>query len=205
MIGIYQIKNIENNKCYIGLSTNIEDRFLFHKRRLAQGKHKNKHLQSSFNNHGPESFKFAILEECNKSMLSVRERYWITKFESYKRTNGYNKTHGGEFGRLSDEIIQSTANKLRGRTLSNEMKKRISKTLTGKKQPQLVIEKRSKSIRKCSEEVENQIIKLFSDRLLLVQDIAKLLEIKQSTVHSILKRYKIKRGKWAARKRRKEK
>ena len=34
MTGIYKIENIVNGKIYIGLSTNIDNRLLFHKRRL---------------------------------------------------------------------------------------------------------------------------------------------------------------------------
>ena len=133
--GIYHIKNLITGKIYIGLSTDIEHRFFFHKRRLLSNKHKNKHLQSSFNTHGVDAFEFKIVEECDDSVLCEREKYWIAHHKSYDRDFGYNKTHGGEFGRMSDEIVQRTAAILRTKTIPQEMRDRISKTLSGKTRP----------------------------------------------------------------------
>lgn len=156
MIGIYFIKNKANNKIYIGLSTSIEKRFLFHKRRLISGKHKNKHFQSSFDTYGLENFEFSILEECNEDILSEREKYWIVFYKSHDREFGYNKTYGGEFGRLSDEIVQRTAAKLRLRKQPQEMKDRISKTLTGRKRPDR---------NKFTNDIEKQIIDDFNNKI----------------------------------------
>ncbi len=188
MIGIYQIKNIKNNKCYIGLTTDISNRFLFHQRRLMQGTHKNKHLQTSFNKYGIDSFQFNIIEECSEELLSIREKYWISYFRSYDRKYGYNKTYGGEFGRLSDEIVKGTSDKLRGRTLPDNMKKQISKTLTGKKQSIISIQNRVKSLRKLDDETEALIIDLYINYGYTRKQIENKLNIKPTLIQSVIKR-----------------
>lgn len=182
MIGIYKITNIKNNKCYIGLSKNIEGRLKGHKNKLLNGKHKNQHLQTSFNKYGLDSFTFSILEECSEELLCLREKYWIEKLKSYDKKYGYNKTHGGEFGKLSDEIIQNITEKLRNRKLPDEMKKQISKTLTGRKQSPETVKKRVNSIRKIDIETEKLVVKLYIEDGLTRPQIQEKLNIKLSLV-----------------------
>ena len=96
MTGIYKITNTINNKVYIGLSKNIEDRWKTHKKRykIENDKEYEKHLYRSFRKYGIEAFTFEIIEECLEEELSNREIYWISYFDSY--ANGYNETPGGE-------------------------------------------------------------------------------------------------------------
>ena len=88
-IGIYKITNKINGKSYIGLSSNIEERFKKH--RQMQGK---KVLYSAFQKYGIENFDFSIIELCSFDLLSEREKYWIAYYDTYN--NGYNATLGGE-------------------------------------------------------------------------------------------------------------
>jgi group I intron endonuclease len=88
-IGIYKITNKINGKSYIGLSTNIEERFKKH--RQSQG---DKVLYSAFEKYGIENFDFSILELCSIDELGEREKYWIAYYDTYY--NGYNATLGGE-------------------------------------------------------------------------------------------------------------
>jgi group I intron endonuclease len=60
--GIYIIKNLVNNKIYIGSSVNIGNRFNQHKNSLRKNKHHNKYLQKSWNKHGEENFEFIVIE-----------------------------------------------------------------------------------------------------------------------------------------------
>jgi group I intron endonuclease len=188
MTGIYFIKNLVNQKIYIGLSTNIEARFLFHRRRLLSNTHKNEHFQSAFIQYGVDSFEFGILEECTEEQLSNKEKFWIAKYQSYDRSFGYNKTYGGEFGRLSDEIVQRTASKLRLVKHTQEMKDKISKTLTGRRRPKDEIEKAARACRKCSDIQEAEIVDLYINKGLTKKQIAIQLNIKNTLVVSILRR-----------------
>ena len=96
MTGIYKITNTINNKIYIGLSSNIEERWKAHKKRykIETDKEYEKHLYRSFRKYGLDAFTFEIIEECSVEELANREIYWISYYDSY--ANGYNETPGGE-------------------------------------------------------------------------------------------------------------
>jgi len=99
LIGIYQIKNLLNGKCYIGLSNDLTRRAKQHKGSLLRGTHTNKHLQASFNLFGLEQFVCNIIEVCLEEDLIRREKYWIRKLATHNGKYGYNMTHGGEYKR----------------------------------------------------------------------------------------------------------
>jgi len=89
--GIYIIKNIINNKFYIGSAVNVRKRFYTHKRLLRKNKHFNNHLQSSYNKYGLNNFIFEIIEITKKENLIKREQYWIDTLEANNKNIGYNK------------------------------------------------------------------------------------------------------------------
>ena len=83
--GIYKIRNILNNKCYIGCTKNFEIRYTKHLSSLRNQKGVNKHLQNAWNKYGEENFVFEIIEaldpmedkkELNK-VLNIKEQYWV--------------------------------------------------------------------------------------------------------------------------------
>ena len=102
MQGIYIIKNIINDKVYIGQSVDIHQRWLTH---YGLGKIDANPKRLEFNNQihsamrelGRENFYVEVLEECSKELLNEREIFWIKYYNSYK--NGYNGTEGGDFER----------------------------------------------------------------------------------------------------------
>lgn len=109
MIGIYAIKNLINNKVYVGKSVDIYKRFIKHKQLLNQNNHYNLILQRAYNKYGHDQFIFEILEECSEDIINARECYWI---DFYKNKNlSYNIALGGEGGKMPDEIIE--ANKIK--------------------------------------------------------------------------------------------
>lgn len=124
-MGIYEVKNIVNNKRYIGSSTQIKERRTAHFSNLRNGRHPNKHLQADWDMHGESNFVFNILEPIkNKDVLLIREGYWINKLRSNSRNNGYN-IHGLDKNgktilpeNLIREIVES-ANPLMGNNHPN--------------------------------------------------------------------------------------
>ena len=58
LCGIYCIENIINGRKYIGLSRDINRRWLEHRSELNRGTHINNYLQSSWNIYGEDAFKF---------------------------------------------------------------------------------------------------------------------------------------------------
>lgn len=191
--GIYCIENTLNNKKYIGLTINIKQRFKFHYNRLIQNKHKNKHLQSSVNKNNILNFNFKIIEYCSENDLISKEIYYINEFKTYLSEFGYNKTYGGEFGKVSDEINEIRRLKLKQLIISEEHKEKIRKKLTGHIQSNKTINKRIKKLRKCSNKIEQKIINSYLIDNKSRNEIVKIYNIKHTTICSILKRHSITR------------
>lgn len=76
--GVYYMKNIINNKVYIGSTTmSFLKRLQHHVNQLRNNKHKNQYLQNSWNKYGEENFEFGILEICQKENCLNKEQYYI--------------------------------------------------------------------------------------------------------------------------------
>lgn len=88
--GIYGIRNLINNKIYIGSSKNIYNRVKRHKNLLKNNTHDNTYIQRSYNKYGLNNFIFFIIEECDISELLEREDYHIKYNNSLVGNNGYN-------------------------------------------------------------------------------------------------------------------
>ena len=85
--GIYQIKNNNNNKIYIGSAAIFKTRWAGHKKELESGKHPNKHLQAAYNIDGDSPWHFTVLEvvvaetkEAGKIARKAAEQVWIDKY-----------------------------------------------------------------------------------------------------------------------------
>lgn len=108
VIGVYQIKNLINNKIYIGSSINCKVRCRTHYNNLLKNKHTNKKLQNSWNKYKPTDFEITILEiVSDKQRLLCREQYFIDILKPF-----YNicKIAGNTLGR---EMTDKTKNKIK--------------------------------------------------------------------------------------------
>ena len=104
--GIYIIKNILNNKVYVGSSTNLKSRNYKHFWMLEKGLHDNCHLQNSYNKYGKDSFIFQVIKECDFIDLISMENFYISEFKSSIFEYGYNLATVNEFRRntFNDEV-----------------------------------------------------------------------------------------------------
>ena len=109
MYGIYKITNKQNQKCYIGKSSNIAQRWEYHKSIYDTTKEKEKTLYKAFRKYGIDNFNFEVLEEMTEKEYNQfsnnREQYWILFFDSMN--NGYNETAGGDGGFIEKAVIKN--------------------------------------------------------------------------------------------------
>ena len=127
--GIYQIRNIINNKIYIGSTKNFPNRWRNHKSDLNRNKHGNKYLQNAWNKYGNESFVFEKLLICDEKDLIMFEQKFIDYFKPCNRDNGYNLRELAESGPTkiwTDEERRKMSETKKGTKLSEETKRRIS-------------------------------------------------------------------------------
>lgn len=125
MIGIYKITNKINGKVYVGQSVDIESRFRKHRSAPFNPTDNSYsgHFYSAIRKYSLENFSFEVLEECLKSDLDYREKYWIAYFDSYNPEKGYNETKGGQGTqglrcKLTEEQVQKIYKLLQDTTLS---------------------------------------------------------------------------------------
>jgi group I intron endonuclease len=149
MVGIYKITNKINGSLYIGCSNNIKRRFTEH--RVGRG---NGSIARAIRKYGKDNFYYEILEVCSKEDLFEREKYYIKKLKPR-----YNRNEGGkgnsqkvsqrvkkilkekgkrQWEKMTEEQKQNIIkNNLIGkqgdRSIDEETRKKISKTLKGRK------------------------------------------------------------------------
>ena len=101
---IYIIRNKINNKVYIGQTTqSVNERFKQHCKPSEHKRHKYT-LYRAMTKYGVENFYYEIIEEnIPVDKLDAKEIYYIEKYNSYVKNNGYNSTKGGD-GRLINKI-----------------------------------------------------------------------------------------------------
>jgi hypothetical protein len=131
---IYKITNIINNKIYIGSASFYDKRKGIHIARLRNNTHKNKYLQSSYNKHGENNFKFEIIEHvCSQKKLLNREQYWLDLTQCYNTKIGYNisKIAGSNLGnKMSEESKKKIGDFWRGKKFSEERINKLKENRT---------------------------------------------------------------------------
>lgn len=96
---IYCITNIVNGKMYVGQTYDYEYRWARHKKDYKYSYNDSIILYRAFRKYGLENFDFKVVEECDDSIMSDKEMYWIAKLNTFVKdthSNGYNMTRGGE-------------------------------------------------------------------------------------------------------------
>lgn len=139
--GIYEIRNLINNKHYIGSSIDFQVRSREHINKLKTNKHDNPKLQNAFNKHG-DIFEITILEECDKDVVLLREQYYIDTTKPW-----YNilKIAGRTLGHKHSKKTKIKMSKIKlaqfeaglkvwndGISTTQEVKDKISKKLKGR-------------------------------------------------------------------------
>ena len=130
--GIYKIVS-PTNRIYVGQSNDIKRRILTYYE--PKGGQSQVRLKASFNKHGIDLHTFTLLEECEESLLNVRERYWQEYHDvlSKKGLNCKMTTTLDKSGKLSDETKKLISSKTKGttKTCQSTMKKVYQYTKDG--------------------------------------------------------------------------
>ena len=128
--GVYRIKS--GNSIYYGRTICLRRRYKTHRRLLANNKHFNRQLQSSYNIHKEISFTVLKLTDNLEEQIRLEQNY----IDNYDNCNVTDSSNGGNTreGRVnSKEHRQKISKSLTGRNLSLEHKKSISDSHLGKK------------------------------------------------------------------------
>lgn len=112
--GIYKITNTKTSDFYIGSAVNLRVRWIQHRSDLICNRHANIFLQRSWNKYSEQVFEFSVCEYCEIERLLEREQFHM---DLLKPT--YN-------------IAKDAASPMKGRTASDETKRRISEAQKGR-------------------------------------------------------------------------
>lgn len=133
--GIYKIQSlIHTDRCYVGSSVDIKNRWIIHLSKLKNNKHDSPILQAHYNKYGKNDLHFSIIESfdfISKEHLLSREQHYLDTSTHYFNCLS---TAGSPLGtKRSDE----TKEKMRGRKCSDEAKEKMRKAKLGKTSPML--------------------------------------------------------------------
>jgi GIY-YIG catalytic domain len=96
-IGIFAVRNLANEKVFVGQSENLDGIFNRIKFQLKANCHNQKDLQADWNEFGSEKFEFEVLEQLEqrenldiKKELEFLEDLWLEKYKPFGE-KGYNE------------------------------------------------------------------------------------------------------------------
>lgn len=130
---IYKIVNSVNEKVYVGQTWNsLRARFRAHKTEAKTRTGSCLKLVNAICKHGFDVFSIEEIAKAETQEEADRlEREMIAHFNSI--VDGYNIRDGGSHGRLSDETRAKMSASQKGKVITEETRRKISATLTGRK------------------------------------------------------------------------
>ena len=104
MIGfVYIIKNTINSKIYIGQTrTSVKQRWMEH---LRHSKYSVYPINKAMKKYGVDKFYIETLETCPVEKLDEREIFYISLYESYNKSKGYNVSLGGKTPKFEKKVL----------------------------------------------------------------------------------------------------
>ncbi len=122
---IYKIRNVVNDKFYVGSTKSTKVRFKNHRRLLRNGKHHCKHLQAAWNKYGEDCFKFEVIEVVEgDNALWNAENAWLLQWVG--RPECYNS---GRTAEAPNRGLAKEENPLTGRTRPPEVNAQVAQAL----------------------------------------------------------------------------
>ena len=119
---IYKIRNVVNQKFYVGSTVNMKERARTHRNKLRVGKHHTPHLQAAWSKYGEECFVFEIVEEVGSiDELQDAEDRWLAEHVGQPYCYNAGLRSGAPWRGVPKELHPSF-----GSTVSEDEKGRIS-------------------------------------------------------------------------------
>lgn len=195
--GIYKIINKQNNNFYIGSSSDIKQRWRWHKYALRGNRHSNTYLQNAWNKYGEENFEFEVLMLCHELLLLRREQWFLDNWKPEYNVNPIASKPPSQKGKKhSKEAKEKLSKAHKGKILSKKHKNNISSSLKDlyKTQKHHMVGKRHSEKTKnkigLSGE-ENSYSKLTKEKVLLIRE---LYSSGNYTQEELSKRFNVCRG-----------
>lgn len=160
--GIYKITS-PSNKIYVGQSIDLQKRFKDYQKYNKTGCQVK--LKASFKKYGSEKHIFEIIEECPVELLNERERHW-QDYYSVLNERGLNcklTSIKDKSGQLRQEVKEKISKSLTGQKRTDEQKRNMSNSQKGKKQSIETIQKRLSKISELNEDKNHR--KKFGQKL----------------------------------------
>ena len=132
--GVYQIRNLNNGKIYIGSSTNVRKRLRIHRSMLIHGHHQNAHLLNAWKKYGPDAFEFTVLLTCHPSMCTWYEQQFLDQWKPEYNLAPWAEHSGGSHSeetklKMSRTRLGKPVPALRGRKLTSKHRAMVVRTL----------------------------------------------------------------------------
>jgi group I intron endonuclease len=143
---IYRIRNLVDGKVYVGQAVNFKKRKYRHLWELRSSRHINDHLQRAWLQYGEAQFVFEILsDDISHELLTGEEQRFLDLHKASDQAFGYNKSPAAASNlgvKYSDASRLKMSIAQKGRTFTDDARRRIAATLTGKIQSAETIARR---------------------------------------------------------------
>lgn len=164
--GIYMIKNIVNEKVYIGSSINLYNRLYNHLSSLRKGDHFSNHLQMSFNKYGENNFMFTVLyedkntdvekEALTKSLL-IKEKEFIEQHKATDKDFGYNKNSNPELPPMLNRKHSDESREIMSKRQMGELNHNFGKSPSDTTRERMSASRGSKPRAEMTNEIKSKI------------------------------------------------
>lgn len=133
--GIYAWIHEPTGRRYIGQSCKIESRRSEHRSRLNKGTNPCIVLQLAWAKYGEAAFRFEVVEECARDVLTEREQHWMDYYRAGGLLNAAPAAGSLRGYKQSPEIVAKRVAKMTGMKRSPESCRRISEAQLGRVSP----------------------------------------------------------------------
>jgi group I intron endonuclease len=130
---IYRIRNVVNQKFYVGSTGNKRERFRTHRNKLRSSKHHCAHLQAAWNKYGEDCFVFEVVEVVSSiDELQKAEDVWLSEWVGNENCYNHGLRSGAPWRGVAKELHPNF-----GRVMSEDQKGVLRKARLAQPDPRI--------------------------------------------------------------------